>query len=272
MEPIDAGSQDGALHSFVVPAYGESPHLGSCLASLRSQTRPSPIIVSTSTPYPGLEALVESAGATLSVHAPSAGIGRDWNAALACVRTPWVTLAHQDDVYLPSFTERTLGYVTRHPDAVLVATGYAESVESSGKVRSVSPMLLVKRMLVELAFLGRDCVASRSAKLRLLAFGCPIACPSVTLRLDGTALRFREDLKVDLDWEAWLRLATAPGAFAYDRSIQMLHRIHADSETSAGVRAGVRASEDRMMFESLWPTPVARALARLYSLSYEAGS
>lgn len=263
---------DGSLHGFVVPAYGRSPHLADCLASLRAQTVQSPIAVSTSTPHDGLASLVERFGATLSIHAPNAGIGRDWNAALACATTPWVTIAHQDDLYLPSFTECTLALALRHADAVLVATGYAERVEPEGRERRASPMLMVKRTLVELAFLGREAVASTGAKRRLLRFGCPIACPAVTLRIDRTGLRFREDLKVDLDWEAWIRLAAFPGAFAYDRGIHMLHRIHAGSETSAGVRAGVRAAEDRMMFESLWPAPIARLLARAYALSYEAGA
>lgn len=275
-EAYGAGTEQGpegvAGHGFVVPAYGRSPYLAECLASLRAQTVPSPIVVSTSTPHEELEALAARFGATLSVHAPNAGIGRDWNAALACATTPWVTLAHQDDLYLPSFTERTLALASRHADAVLVATDYAERVEPGCEERRNSPMLAVKRLLVELAFLGRGAVASTGAKRRLLRFGCPIACPAVTLRIDRTGLRFREDLKVDLDWEAWIRLAAQPGAFAYDRGIHMLHRIHAGSETSAGVRVGVRAAEDRMMFELMWPAPVARVLARLYALSYEAGA
>lgn len=259
-------------HSFVVPAYGRSRHLAECLESLRGQSVASPIIVSTSTPYDGLEALVEGFGATLSVHAPNRGIGHDWNAALSCATTPWVTLAHQDDIYLPSFTERILRLVRSHVDAVLVATGYAERIEPGGTIRRASPSLLVKRMLIEVAFLGREVLVARRAKRRLLRFGCPIACPSVTLHVERTGLRFREDLRVDLDWEAWIRLSAAPGAFAYDRSIQMLHRIHGASETSAGVRAGVRAQEDLMMFESMWPRPVARVLAKAYSLSYEVGA
>lgn len=262
----------GELHTFVVPAYGRSPHLAQCLASLQRQTRPSVVVVATSTPWDGLESLVAAFGARLVVHGPNAGIGRDWNVALAQAGTPWVTIAHQDDLYLPTFTERTLALATRRADVVLVATGYGELLEPEGRRRTRSPMLAIKRGLVELAFLGRDAVASAGAKRRLLRFGCPIACPSVTLRLSPEGFSFREDLKVDLDWDAWLRLADKPGAFAYDRGALMLHRIHRGSETSAGVRAGVRAAEDRMMFERLWPAPVARLLTRAYALSYEEGA
>ena len=258
------------FHTFVVPAHGRSPHLVECLASLRAQSRPSRVVVATSTPYEGLEALVVSFGAELAVHAPNVGIGRDWNFALAQATTPWVTVAHQDDVYLPGFVEATLTLADAVPDATLVLTGYAELLR--GTTRAHTPMLWIKRLLLELGFLGRRVVASRDTKRRLLRFGCPIPCPSVTLRLDRTALRFREDLRVNLDWEAWLRLATAPGAFAYSRERLLLHRIHAGSETSAGIRGGVRAREDLMMFELLWPKPIARLLARGYALSYASAS
>ncbi|MEJ7746735.1 MAG: glycosyltransferase family A protein [Luteimonas sp.] len=258
------------LHTFVVPAYGHSAHLRECLASLRAQTRPSPIVIATSTPFEGLAALADEHGARLAIHTPNVGIGRDWNFALAQATTPWVTIAHQDDIYLPHFTEKTMGLVVEHPDSVLVMTDYGEW--HAGRQRLTTPMLMVKRLLLEFGFLGRSSLSRTGAKLRLLRFGCPIACPSVTLRASATTLRFREDLKVNLDWDAWMRLAVQDGAFAYVRDVSMLHRIHTGSETSDAIRQGVRADEDLMMFRSLWPEPVARLLARAYSLSYETGS
>lgn len=256
------------LHCFVIPAYGASQHLADCLASLQRQTRPSPVIVSSSSPYDGLETLVERFGARLHVHGPNKGIGHDWNAALAQACAPWITLAHQDDIYLPQFAERTLGLVSRAPDAALVFTGYAEL---SNAVRvAQSPMLWIKRLLLEFGFLGRSFATSAGARRRALRFGCPIPCPSVTINLRQSGLAFREDLKVNLDWDAWVRLANDGAAFGYCRDVLMLHRIHGDSETSAGVRDGVRAREDLMMFDRLWPGPLAAALTRLYALSYRA--
>ena len=270
-------SATGATHCFVVPAYGDSPHLRACLDSLRAQTRRSPIVLCSSTPHAGLQALADEYGARLVLHSPNAGIGHDWNAALEQVLpqtgTEWATLAHQDDVYLPEFTRQTLAAAERHPQAVMVMTGYGELIGSGAsgdRTRLLSPMLLVKRVLLELGFLGRDAIASPAAKRRLLRFGCPIPCPAVTLRTRA-GLRFREDLKVNLDWEAWLRQAAQPGAFAYVRQTLMLHRIHAGSETSDGIRAGVRAREDLMMFQAQWPAPIARVLARAYAMSYASG-
>ncbi len=260
----------GLDHTFVIPAYGLSEHLRDCLESLRAQTRPSPVVVATSTPFDGLEALVGEFGASLATHSPNAGIGHDWNFALAQARTPWVTLAHQDDFYLPAFTEQTMAMATSEPETVLLFTDYGESLD--GQRRDTTPMLMIKRLLLELGFLGRPTVSRTGAKLRLLRFGCPISCPSVTMKVSAAGVNFREDLKVNLDWDAWMRLAVKDGAFGYIREVLMLHRIHAGSETSDAIRQGVRAAEDLMMFRSLWPDPIARLLARAYSLSYETGS
>lgn len=259
----------GVRHAFVVPAYGDSPHLRSCLESLACQSRASPIIISTSTPSPVMRAVAYDYGARLVVHGPNQGIGHDWNMALAAVDADWVTLAHQDDIYLPDFGDRTKDAIARSPDAVLVMTGYHELV--GGRIRCMTPMLVVKRMLQEFAFLGRDSIDG-SAKSRLLVFGCAIPCPSVTLRRDfGSMSFFREDLRVNLDWDAWWRLARQDGLFLRVREILVLHRIHAGSETTGGVRSGIRAAEDLAMFRQMWSRRVANMMARLYSLSYEQG-
>lgn len=264
------GQSSDELHTFVVPAYGQSPHLRECLESLRSQTCPSAIVVTSSTPYEGLQQLVGECGAQLALHSPNAGIGRDWNFALSQVRTPWATIAHQDDIYLPTFAEKTMVQARAHREATLVLTGYGELLGQCR--RTATPMLWIKRVLLELGFLGRESIAASAAKQRLLCFGSAIPCPSVSLNLAALGgFRFREDLRVNLDWDAWLRLAQAEGAFAYARECLMLHRIHATSETSAAIRQGVRAAEDRVMFESMWPQPIARWLAHAYTLSYESG-
>lgn len=262
-------SEAAARHVFVVPAYGQSPYLAQCLASLQAQRRPSPIVVSSSTPHAGLMELAERHGARLVTHAENRGIGHDWNAALAAVDAEWVTLAHQDDVYLPGFAADTLAAIDQHPACQLVCTGYAEQVDE--RVRTLTPLLLIKRLLLELGFLGRAAIDSPAARQRVLRFGCPIACPSVTLRHPGRSPFFREDLRLNLDWDAWLRLSRQAGAFVYLRQTLMLHRIHRGSETSGGIRGGARAREDRLMFEQLWPPAIAGLLARAYALSYDTG-
>lgn len=258
-------SSDG-IHSFVLPAYGRSPYLRDCLESLRSQSLRSALIITTSTPFDGLNEIAREFGAELVTHSPNAGIGRDWNFAISRVRTPWVTIAHQDDIYLPDFTAKTMQAATEHPGATLVCTAYSDIVE--GTVRPTTSQSFMKRTLSEIGFLGRRAIETRSAKHRLLRFGCPISCPTVTLRITEGAIQFREDLDTNLDWEAWLRLADRPGAFVYIRERLLLCRIHSMSGSSNGIRSGARAQEDLMMFQVFWPEPIARLIVGAYALSY----
>lgn len=253
-------------HSFVVPAYGESPHLEACLRSLAAQERPTSIIVATPTPSPRIEALAAAYGAELRVNERGGGIGIDWNFALSCASTRWVTIAHQDDVYLPRFTAATLDAAERHPDASLVFTGYAERTVDG--IRVDTTLLRIKRALLELGFLGGSRAGTRFFKTNTLRFGCAIPCPAVTIDQARNRLRFREDLRIDLDWAAWLELARRPGAFVYVREVLMEHRVHADSETTAGIAGGARAAEDRALLRMMWPGPVADAIAATYGIAY----
>lgn len=253
-------------HTFVVPAYGRSEHLGACLHSLRQQTVASKCVVVTSTPFEGIEAQVAAHGATLVTHSPNRGIGHDWNYALSCVESEWATIAHQDDVYYPEYLEKIAAGIRLAKNPVLAFTDYAELRGEA--IDASSSLLRIKRLLLQLGFLGRREVRSRWAKRNCLRFGCAIPCPAVTLKVNRASPLFRTDLKVNLDWAAWLDRADKQGSFVWIREVLMGHRIHTSSETSAGIEAGYRAEEDRMLLESLWPAPVAAVLSRLMRLAY----
>lgn len=252
-------------HCFAVPAYGESPHLESCLRSLATQSTRSPAIVCTSTPNAHIARLAGRYGMPVFENPVRGGIGCDWNFALESAPARWVTLAHQDDVYLPHFAERTLAALARHPGASLAFTGYREI--EGGQQRTLSSMLRIKRLLLELAFLGSGHASSRFFKTNALRFGCAVPCPSATIDRDS-GLRFDTRLKVDLDWDAWLRLARLPGSFVYLRESLMQHRVHPGSETTSAIEDGHRQREDAMMFRRVWPGPLADMLASAYRASY----
>jgi glycosyltransferase involved in cell wall biosynthesis len=258
-----------APHSFVVLAHGESPHLEACLASLRAQTvDPGPLLVSTSTANAHTEEVCSRYGASLQVHGPNRGIGRDWNMGLRLATTPWVTLAHQDDVYAPGYAAFAQQVAREHPTDLIAFCTYRELLDDD-RLRPIAPMLRVKRVLIEASFLGRSRITSRRSKRRLLRFGNPVPCPAVSInRAAAPALSFREDMRTNMDWMAWLELADLPGGFNVVRESLMRHRIHEFSETSATIAAGHRRTEDRMVFERLWPRTVARALSSIYELSY----
>ena len=253
-------------HAFVIPAYGQSPHLGDCLASLSAQTASTFVVIATSTPSPWLQAQADAAGLTLHVHGPPSGLAHDWNMALSAAPqdATWVTIAHQDDLYDPRFVERTLETVAAVGDALLAFTDYRE-VTAAG-VRATTPLMAVKRVLLELGFLGRASVRS-GARKRSLWFGTPIPCPSVTVRRDLGAI-FDTSYGVSLDWAAWLDLCDRGGSFVWVREVLMTHRIHGDSETTQAIAAGKRMREDERLLRRLWPGWIARMIVRSYRFAY----
>ena len=114
-------------HTFVICAYGESPYLEACIRSLRTQTARSRIVMSTSTPNDQIRRLSEIYNIKLYVNQnPETGIAADWDYALTCAGTPLATLAHQDDIYLPLYTERMLAAVNAADDPILFSCGYGE--------------------------------------------------------------------------------------------------------------------------------------------------
>jgi hypothetical protein len=250
-----------------VLAYGASTYLDECLASLAAQTVRIPVVVSTSTPFPGLEHVCERHGARLQVHGPNQGISHDWNVAYASATTDWVTLAHQDDIYDPGYAAFVSDRASLHPDDRMVFSTCYEIVD--GARRPTVAMLRMKRMLLELGFLGARRVTSRARKRRILRFGNPVPCPAVALNKRVLlGFRFRDDMKTNMDWAAWLDVAEEPGGISLSRHPLVGHRIHPGSETSATIQGGDRYLEDMEMFERLWPRRVARVLASIYAYSY----
>ncbi|HEY0714369.1 MAG TPA: glycosyltransferase family 2 protein [Polyangia bacterium] len=254
-------------HIYAVPAYGRSPHLEACLRSLAAQTHPCPVVVSTSTPYDGLEALVQKHGAQLRVHGPNQGIGTDWNAALAHGEGGLVTVAHQDDLYDPGHCRAVVDAFAKFPDALIAFCGYRELLGDSARPKNL--LLWIKDIQIEMAFLGRRSIRSRGAKSRLLRFGNPIAAPGVTLNLARRpGFRFATGMRTNMDWDAWVRLAREPGAFVRVPGTLMSHRIHGGSETTSCIADGYRRREDYDMFRAMWPAPVATVLSKLYAYGY----
>jgi len=203
------------------------------------------------------------------VHSPHRGIGADWNAALAQCYTPWCTLAHQDDTYDRRFASRMMEVGARYADTLIVFSDYAEVGPEGTPAQTSLPG--VKRKLLWLGFLGREAIRSAAAKRRALRFGNAIACPTVMFHRRALAgFAFREDLRVNLDWAAWLMLADRGGAFVRVREPLMRHRIHLASETTATFEDGTRPREDLLLLQSMWPDWIARAILLVYRSAYAA--
>jgi glycosyltransferase involved in cell wall biosynthesis len=254
-------------HTFVVLAYKESPYIEECIQSLQKQTVRSRILLSTSTPSQFLDRVAEKHRIELARNKSGGGIGADWTFAYECANSQFVTLAHQDDIYYPDYTESCLAAILGAPEFLVAFTDYDELV---GKLlRKQTPNMVLKRVMLSVFFTLSRSLDTRFLKRAMLSLGSPIACPSVMFNKKTIGhFTFAPDLSVSLDWEAWLRLSRQRGAFVYVRKLLMTHRIHPESQTTACIHNDQRKKEDRMIFEQIWPMPIAHVLASLYAWSY----
>ena len=256
------------LHTFAVLGYKESPYITECIESLQRQTLRSKIIISTSTPSAFLDQLARRYGVGLMHNEKGGGIGADWTFAYQCADSQFVTLAHQDDIYYPGYTETCLSATLRTPESLIVFADYDELHGNTLRKRTLN--MIIKKIMMSGFYTINQSVHSGFLKRGMLTLGSPIACPSVMFnkKMIGQ-FAFAEDFSVSLDWEAWLRLSRQRGAFAYVKKRLRAHRIHAGSQTTSCIRNDQRRNEDRMIFEQLWPKPIARMLANLYAWSYQ---
>ena len=118
-----------------------------------------------------------------------------------------------------------------------------------------------------MAFWNRSAISDRFSKLNSLRFGSPIPCPSVCFRREPN-LKFSEQFKVNMDWQAWVDRAKRPGSFIWIRQELMHHRLHENSETTAGIERGYRSDEDLTLLKQLWPSPIAKLIAKPFKLAY----
>ena len=254
-------------HAFVILAYKESPFLEECIRSLIAQTKKSEIMISTSTPNAHIESIAGKFNIPVYVNAEPKGIASDWNNALHCVNRDFITLAHQDDIYEPNYWETVSSMFRCQEDLLIAFTNYCEFDQHGIRQRGLN--LFVKDTILKFFFGGSIVIRSRFIKMRFLGFGSPICCPAVTYNLKMLGdFKFTPDFGINLDWEAWIRMASMSGAFGYAKGNSVRHRIHGDSETSVGIIDNRRQREDSILMELLWPFPISRILIWFYQLSY----
>ncbi len=257
-------------HTFVLIAYKDSPYLKECAASLSRQTGEgeSRVIVATSTPSEFIRQTAAEYGWDYRVNPVcGGGIAADWNFALSCAESKYVTLAHQDDIYLPHYREEVMKTAERFPGAVIIFSDYAELRE--GRLVKNNKLLFIKRILL-LPYLVKNYWKSTFWRRRFLSLGCNICCPAVTFNMEkvrAAGFEFDPAFRVDLDWDAWYRLSGVEGGFAMSGKILMAHRIHAESETTACIAERVREKEDGIIFRRLWPEFLAGMICRIYQSS-----
>jgi len=256
-------------HCFVIPAYKNSPYLESCIQSLLKQTVKSDIVLTTSTPSAFIERLAKRYNLSYFITDTPSSIASDWNFALSKSTAKLVTVAHQDDIYAPKYTETIInGINKRKQDLVLIAfTNYADLINN--EIRGFSINALVKATLL-LPFSFSKSLKSKFSKKSILLFGDPICCPAVTINLGAIAnFHFSTAYTCALDWYAWFELAKQKGSFLYLNKKLLQHRIHVDSETTNQISNGKRQQEELQIFELMWGKKIAKLISKIYAIGHK---
>lgn len=257
-------------HTYAICAYKESPYLEECIKSLKKQTVESKLIMATSTPCKHILDLADKYDIELFVNDNPPGIATDWNFAYSKANTPYVTIAHQDDVYLKNYTEEILKHMAYAKNPLIAFSNYGEL---RGKDRVFKSKLLMVKKLLLLPLNFRFLWKSKLARRMCLSLGSCICCPSVTFARENLPeVLFTTEFKSNLDWQAWYRLSKLDGEFVYCKKALMLHRIHEESETTRIINDNNRSTEDLEMFKCFWPTPIAKLINKLYSSGEKSNS
>ncbi len=248
-------------HTFVICAYKESPYLEKCLLSLLSQTKKSKILISTSTPNDHISGVAKKYNIPLHINKGEAGITGDWNFATTLVKTKYLTIAHQDDIYEPNYAEEITRKLEASKNPIIAFSQYFE-IRDGNRVYK-NKLLRIKKFL-NLGF--RISKRSIFVRRRALSFGCFICCPAVTYPTEiFEEFKFDKNFKFTCDWDAWERLSRRKGEFLYLEKPLMGHRIHEESETTHLTDSGRRKHEELEMLKRFWPKFIAKLIARPYS-------
>lgn len=250
-------------HTFVILAYKDSIYIEECIMSIVNQKGSnSEIIMTTSTPSKFLNDISEKYNIKMYINTRKNNyITTDMNFALQTAKTKFVTLVHQDDVYLENYVEN----IDFSKDFLIRFTNYKELRD--GNIINNNLLLWIKRLIL-LPFLFKNNMKSQFIKFTCVAFGNAICCPSVTYNRERlNDFLFDESFKVSLDWEAWLRISKMEGSFYYIKKPLILHRIHKDSTTSYGIKENIRYNEDVKILTSIWGQVCAKFIMYFYQRS-----
>ena len=252
-------------HTFAICAYQESSYLEDCIQSVMQQSVKTNVIMVTSTPCPYIEQTAEKYHFPLYINTGKSGIAEDWNFAIEKASTSLVTITHQDDIYEKDFAKEVLHGVNQMKQPIIAFSDYGELRNDEWVLKN--HLLNVKStMLIPLR--PKWAQQSRFVRRRILSFGSPICCPSVTYCKDNIPFTiFTRQYRSDVDWQAWEKLSRLTGAFVYLHKPLMYHRIHEESATTAIIADNDRTVEDFEMFQKFWPKPIARLLEYFYNKS-----
>ena len=250
-------------HAFVICAYKENPYLPECLESLLKQSCKSSISMITSTPNDFISNLCKEKNIPLFINTGEKGLAQDWNFAYEKVADrKLITIAHQDDIYEPTYLKTILALVNNSKKPLIAYTEYYE-IRNEKRV-SFNTLLRIKQ-LMNFPFRFRVFQRSKAIRRFILAFGDSICCPGVTFARENLPMPvFDTSFTTACDYKALVDISPLNGDFLYSPKKLMGHRIYPGSATSANIINKSKAQEDFIIFSSLWPKWIAKIISRQY--------
>ena len=254
-------------HTFAICAYKESPYLEECIKSLKSQTLKTRLIMCTSTPNDYIKNLAEKYSIPLFVREGESGIKEDWNFAYNSADTEYVTVAHQDDTYNADYV-RTLAETVRKQgtDFSMAFTGYRPLKNGQVTTDINCRMRALLRSPMRIKFLSER----RFMRKAILCLGNSICCPSVMYNKKklGSDI-FTSDMKFNIDWDTFLKLAEADAPFLYTPKVLFYYRVHDGATSKEFIENNNRVKEDTAMFRKFWGRTVTKLIMKFYVKAYK---
>ncbi|MEE8884996.1 MAG: glycosyltransferase [Eubacteriales bacterium] len=253
-------------HTFAICAYKESEFLENCIQSLKKQTLKTNIIMSTSTPNDHITSLAEKYDIPLYIRDGKSNLKDDWNFAYNHAETKWVTIAHQDDQYAPTYAESIAKRVENVPDAIAAVTDYIPIKHGEiGKRDKNSKIRHFLRTPLKNMYL----CGTHFWKRAVLSLGNSICCPSVTYNKEALGESFfTSDLQYNIDWDTFLKIADTKGKFVYVDQPLTFYRVYDGATSKEFIENHKREKDDIAMFKKFWPDWVVRIIMTFYKSAY----
>jgi len=187
------------------------------------------------------------------------GQAGNWNRCVELAQCDLVALLHADDRYLAGFLAQRVRALEARPEVGL-AFGAVRIIDAQGKVLRHS------------AFRDEAFVVPAPEFFKELLFGCVVnpVSPMVRRECYRQVGRFREDRKLGIDTDMWMRIAQRY-AVAYDPEPLAEYRVHDGSGTAEWLAGADFAVEDLLLLNETFEDIEARPeLARFSSLRPQA--
>ncbi len=254
-------------HTFAICAYKESRYLEKCVQSLVNQTVNSKIIMCTSTPCEYINNIVRKYNLNMYIREGTSDIKDDWNFAYNSADSKYVTVVHQDDEYDSKYLQGFIDKLVKNKKEVTIfLTDYQPlkdgviSKDVNCKIRKLLRIPIKSSVLSNVKFFKKS----------ILSFGNSICCPTVTYNKEllGDSI-FTSDMKFNIDWDTFLKIANIKGRFLYNSNPLVYYRVHDEATSKEFIDNNKRYTEDTEMFNKFWPRWVTKIIMHFYVKAYE---